>query len=47
MSEQRVPVAVGVALGLLGLLLLLTCGAGVAWLVSSEHGRQFIDAAGG
>jgi hypothetical protein len=39
--------ALGVALGLLGLVLLLSCGAGVAWLVSSERGRQFVDAAGG
>jgi hypothetical protein len=39
--------ALAIGLGLLGLMLLLTCGAGVAWLASSERGQQFIDAAGG
>lgn len=44
MSGRRAPLAVWVLLGVFGVFL-LTCGAGVAWLASSEQGRRFIDAA--
>lgn len=47
MSARRVPVKLGIALGLLGLALLLACGAGVARMIASERGHEFVRAAGG
>jgi hypothetical protein len=47
LAERPVSVGLGVALGLLGLALLLTCGAGVARMIASERGHEFIRAAGG
>jgi hypothetical protein len=44
MSGRPVPRAVWVLLGVFGVFL-LSCGAGVAWLASSEQGRRFLDAA--
>jgi hypothetical protein len=43
-EKKRLPVVAWLLLGVFGALL-LTCGAGVAWLVSSEKGRKFLEAA--
>jgi hypothetical protein len=42
-KKRRLPVIVYVLLGVAGALI-LTCGAGVAWLASSERGKQFLEA---
>jgi hypothetical protein len=41
--KRRLPVIAYVLLGLVGALI-LTCGAGVAWLASSERGKRFLEA---
>ena len=42
-KKRRLPVIAYVLLGILGAFI-LTCGGAVAWLASSERGKQFLDA---